>query len=614
MLARVDVVTFTRLGYAFDAMARTIAIALALAIVTAVAYLPAGRASFLNWDDDVMITNNQEVRTFSWESVRWALTTSRFGNPMPLTWLSHMLDYRLYGMDARGHHLTSVALHVANTVLVFFAFLALTGACWRSAVVAALFGLHPLHVEPVAWIAERKEVLSAFFFLLTLAAYARWARGDSDTRGDADPRSDRSVRGAGRASSVPSTSAGRSLSGAAVVAGFVAALAAKPMAVTLPAVLLLLDYWPLARLSRRAVREKIPLFVIAAAAALFTFVAQSAASAATTQHLIPAWDRIPNAVVSYVAYLRLALWPARLSPWYSHPALEGPRLATATVVAAAAFLVTATFLILRGARRRPHVAVGWLWYLGTLFPVIGFVQVGEHAMADRYTYIPLLGIFVLVVWEAATLPLWRAPAGRSIGALVTVAALGVLAILTWRQVGIWHDPTTFWTATIAANPRSGVAHYEMGGLFFKRGDIDGAIAEYRRALKLRPDFVYARGELGNFLAGKGRLAAAAAQYRKAIAGRPQAAEDESNLANVLLSMGNTAAARRHLERALAIRPDFAEAHNNLGIVLAQSGQMDDAIVHFRAAVAVQPNFGAARQNLALALAQQGRSHGTPPAP
>ncbi len=585
MLARVDVVTFTRLGYAFDAMARTIAIALALAVVTAVPYLPAGRASFLNWDDDVMITNNQEVRTFSWESVRWALTTSRFGNPMPLTWLSHMLDYRLYGMDARGHHLTSVALHVANTVLVFFVFLALTGACWRSAVVAALFGLHPLHVEPVAWIAERKEVLSTFFFLLTLAAYARWARG------------------------------GRSLSGVAVVAGFVAALAAKPMAVTLPAVLLLLDYWPLARLSRRAVREKIPLFVIAAAAALFTFVAQSAASAATTQHLIPAWDRIPNAVVSYVAYLRLALWPARLSPWYSHPALEGPRLATATVVAAAAFLVTATFLALRGARRRPHVTVGWLWYLGTLFPVIGFVQVGEHAMADRYTYIPLLGIFVLVVWEAATLPLWRAPAGRSIGALVTVAALGVLAILTWRQVGIWHDPTTFWTATIVANPRSGVAHYEMGGLFFKRGDIDGAIAEYRRALKLRPDFVYARGELGNFLAGKGRLAAAAAQYRKAIAGRPQAVEDENNLANVLLSMGNTAAARRHLERALAIRPDFAEAHNNLGIVLAQSGHMDDAIVHFRAAVAVQPNFGAARQNLALALAQQGRSHaGTPPAP
>ncbi len=592
----VGVVTCTRLGYAFGAMARTIAIALALAVVTTVAYLPARRASFLNWDDDVMVTNNQEVRTFSWESVRWAFTTSRFGNPMPLTWLSHMLDYRLYGMDARGHHATSVALHVANTVLVFFVFLALTGACWRSAVVAALFGLHPLHVEPVAWIAERKEVLSAFFFLLTLAAYARWTRGSGRGRGN------------------PAASIGRSASGLAVVAAFVAALAAKPMAVTLPAVLLLLDYWPLARLSPRAVREKIPLFVIAAAAAVWTFVEQSTASATTTERFLPLWDRITNAIVSYVAYLRLSVWPARLSPWYSHPALEGPRLAMTTVVAAAGFLIAATFVAMRGAHRRPHVAVGWLWYLGTLFPVIGVVQVGEHAMADRYTYIPLLGIFVLVVWEAAALPLWRAPAGRSVGALVTSAALAVLAILTWRQVGIWHDATTFWTATLAANPRSGVAHYQMGALRFKRGDVDGAIVEYRRALKLRPDFVYARGELGNFLAGKGRLAAAAAQYRKAIAGRPDAAEDESNLANVLLSMGNTAAARRHLERALAIRPDFAEAHNNLGIVLAQSGHMDDAIVHFRAAVAARPNFGAARQNLAMALAQQGRARDAQPPP
>ena len=277
-----DVVTVPTLGYAFDAMARTIAIAVALATLTAVAYLPARHASFLNWDDDVMITSNEEVRTLSWTSVRWALTTSRFGNPMPLTWLSHMLDYRLCGMDARGHHATSVALHVANTVLVFVAF------------------LHPLHVEPVAWIAERKEVLSAFFFLLTIVAYARWVR-----------RRDR-------------------VSGLAVVAAFVAALAAKPMAVTLPGVLLLVDYWPLARLSRDAVREKIPLFVIAAVAAVWTFVEQSAASATTTERSIAAWDRITNAVVSYVAYLQLAVWPAHLSPWYSHPALEGPRLSAVT--------------------------------------------------------------------------------------------------------------------------------------------------------------------------------------------------------------------------------------------------------------------------------------------
>jgi len=416
-------------------------------------------------------------------------------------------------------------------------------------------------------------VLSALFTLLTLAAYCRWVRVHTRTNA------------------------------ALVLGAFTAALLAKPMAMTIPGVLLLLDWWPLRRLSAAAGRGKLPLVALAAAASAWALVGSARVGAVKSTEMIALSDRIGNAIVSYVAYLRLAFWPTRLSPWYSHPALEGPRLAPATVALAAASLVVATVVALRLARRLPYLAVGWLWYLGTLFPVIGLVQVGEHAMADRYTYVPLLGIFIAVVWAFADLPLWRVAAAEWIGAVAAVTALVALALLTYRQVGIWHDPTTFWRATLAANPRSGVAHYVVAGMLVKNGHAHESVREFRRALKLRPDFVLARNELGNVLAGEGRFAAAAAQYRKAIAGRPNAAEDESNLANVLLSMGNAEAARRHLERALAIRPDFAEAHNNLGIVLAQTGHMERAVAEFRAAIAADPSFAAAHANLATALAQ-----------
>ena len=559
-------------GQSFGA---TFAIAVMLMLATATAYLPALDAQLLNWDDNIVVSENVHIRGTPWRVLRWAMTTDRAGYPMPLTWLSHALDYRLYGLRPRGHHATSVLLHVVNTALLFGVLWTLTGARWRSALVAALFGLHPLHVEPVVWVTERKEVLCAFFSLLTLAAYARFVRVRTAT------------------------------SAVIVAATFAAALASKPMAMTIPAVLLLLDYWPLGRLSWRSVREKIPLFVLAIVMAVWALVGSAAAGAVKSATLVAPADRIANALVSTVKYLGLALWPTRLSPWYSHPALEGQPLAPGVVAGAAVALAVATFVAVRAARSRPHVTFGWFYYLGTLVPVIGLVQVGGQAMADRFMYVPLTGIFVLVVWEIARLPLWLRREGRAIGVAATAAVLLVLGFLTRQQTRIWHDSNTFWAYVLEVNPRAAVAYYALGGMFADKGRVDEAIAAYRRSLKLRPDYVNAHTELANLLVAKGRFAAAAAHYRKAIAGG-QEAEGHNNLGNVLLRLDRPEAARRHLEIAIALRPNFVEAHNNLGIVLANQGHLDEAAEQFRAVLKLRPSFSTASQNLAVILAEQRR--------
>jgi Tfp pilus assembly protein PilF len=553
----------------------SIVLALALAVAVALAYRPVIDAGFLDFDDNVVVSENPHIRTLSWETVRWAATTDLAGYAMPLTWLSHAVDYRLYGLDAHGHHRTSLLLHVANTVLVFVAFQALTGARWRSACVAALFGLHPLHVEAVAWIAERKEVLSAFFALLALVAYARFAR------------------------------TGSRASGAAVGAAFVAALLSKPMAMTLPAVLLLLDFWPLRRLSWAAVREKIPLFALALVIAVWAFVGSAGAGAVKSVELIGFSDRVTNAIVSYVRYLGLTVRPTQLCPWYSHPALDGVRLAAAEIAGSALALAALTGGAVFAARTRPWLLVGWLWYLGTLFPVIGLVQVGGQGMADRYTYVPLLGIFLALVWEVAAWPMWRAAAARAAGAAVAAAVLLALTVLTSRQAAVWHDPLTFWTTTLARNPRAAIAWYALAHIDADAGRTDRAIARYRRSLKLRPDYGNAHRMLGQLLAVRDRPAAAAAHLRKGMAAAGGSnPEDENNLGNVLLNWGYPELARRHLERAIAERPQFAEAHNNLGIVLANLDDFDGAEREFRAALA--QGFAPARRNLAAAREARAR--------
>jgi protein O-mannosyl-transferase len=562
-----------------DAPRATALVAVALALAVAAAYLPALRGGFVAWDDDLYVVGNPHVHALSWDTVRWAFTTVHSGNWIPLTWLSHALDAQLFGLAPRGHHATALLLHVVNTLLVFFVLRALTGALWRSAAVAALFGLHPLHVESVAWVAERKDVLSACFWLLAVGAYARYVRRPSAVRY------------------------------AITAAAYAAALLAKPMAVTLPLVLLLLDYWPLRRLSRRAVLEKVPLVAVALAAAVAAFVAQQAQGGTRSLAQIAAADRLGNAAYAYMRYLALTVWPVHLSPWYSHPALEGPPLGAATVAGATALLTLATALAVAAARRRPHLIVGWLWYLATLLPVIGIVQVGGQGMADRYTYLPLLGIFMALAWEVASWRWWDAAGARRAGAVAIVATLVVLAVLTTGQARVWHDSLTLWTTTLARNPRAAIAYYALGGIHATEGRVTAAIAAYRRALKLRPDYANAHRELASLLVRAGRPGAASAHYRKALAAGSDPAANHNDLANVLATQGRVDAARRHLEIALKLRPDLVEAHNNLGILLAEDGKLREAETEFRAALRVRPDFAPARQNLAAVLAERAPADG-----
>ncbi|HJQ83413.1 MAG TPA: hypothetical protein VKA21_05010, partial [Candidatus Binatia bacterium] len=485
-----------------------------------VAYLPALGAQFINWDDPAYVTQNRNARDLSWATVRWAFTTFHTANWHPLTWLSLALDHTLWGVDPRGFHATSVVLHAANTGLVLLVLHRLTGAFWRSVAVAALFGLHPLHVESVAWVAERKDVLSALFWLLTMLAYVRWARRPGIA------------------------------SYALVAGGLVCALLAKPMAITLPFVLLLLDWWPLRRLSRRAVLEKLPLVLLALGQAAATFLAQRAGGAVGIDP-IPIPARIANAVVAHARYLVLTVWPHPLSPWYSHPALEGPPLSAWTIAAAAALLLAITAAVLAGARRWPWAAVGWLWWLGTLVPVIGLVQVGRQAMADRYTYLPHVGLFLALVWTAAELPIWSGARRRA--AIASVGAvLLVLGVLTFRQTRIWHDARTFWTYTVTVNPHSFVAHQALGGILARRGLLDEARAHLLRAARMRPGVAAVRQSLGDLLARQGRIGAAAAQYRKAVLLAPDDADAHRTLAGLLRRLGRPVQAERHLARAAAL--------------------------------------------------------------
>jgi Flp pilus assembly protein TadD len=504
------------------------------------------------------------------DTVRAVFTTGHTGNWIPLTWLSHALDLELYGAYPGGHHATAVALHAANTVLLFLVLQTTTGALWPSAVAAALFGLHPLRVESVAWISERKDVLSTLFWLLATAAYVGWVRRPSR---------------------------GRWL---AVVAAFGLGLLAKPMLMTLPCTLLLLDLWPLRRLSWATVREKVPLLVLALAIAAVAFTAQRRAGAMELAGLLGPWDRLANAVVSYVRYLEHTFWPVGLSPWYSHPAIEGPPLAGGEVAAAAAVLLAISAMALATVRRLPFLLVGWLWYLGTLLPVIGLVQIGGHGMADRYTYVPLIGIFVAVTWAVAALPIWTVAGARRAGAALTVAILVVLATATWRQTRVWHDTVTLWTATLRVNPRAGVAYYALANKLAAQHRYGEAIAFYRRALALRDDPWRWHVEVAELLQRADRLAAARAHYRKAIARNPEEPVLYNALANVLIREDRLAAARHALEEAIARRPGFAAAHNNLGMVLARQGRLHEAVAAFDAAIAANPALASARANRRVA--------------
>jgi Flp pilus assembly protein TadD len=531
------------------------------------------RFSFV-FDDIALVVENPHIaRGLGWEGLRAAITETYVSSWHPLTALSHMLDRDLFGLAPAGHHLVNVALHAANSVLLLVVLHAMTGDFWPAAAVAALFAIHPLHVESVAWVSERKDVLSTFFWFLTMAAYLRY-----------------SLRPA----------VGRYLLVAALLG---LGLMAKATLVTLPCVLLLLDVWPLGRWARARgrpgasaarrwlVAEKLPLLVLSAAASVATVLAQRRGGALQPMAAVPLEARVDNAIVAYVAYLGKAIWPAGLACFYPHPAiaatdatavLRGPAFRAALVLAGISAGVA------RAAPRAPYLAVGWLWYLGTLVPMIGLVQVGAQAMADRYTYVPLVGIFIMVAWSLRDLTAGR-PAARRLVVAGAVLALAGCAGVTWVQVGQWRDSETLYTHALDVTADNYLAHYNLGNALLREGKVREAKLHFERAIAIQPAQPGAHNNLGAILQQEGNLQEAAAHFALVLRMQPDHAGAHNNLGNVLFRLGRFDEAEEHFAQAIALQPDFAAAHTGLGNALVRQGRLDEAAREYAEAIRLRPD-------------------------
>ncbi len=535
---------------------------------------------FINYDDTQYVTENPWVQGgLAMENISRAFTATEAYNWHPLTWLSHMADCHLFGLHPGAHHLTSLLFHIFNTLLLFAVFRMMTGDLWSSAFVAALFAFHPLHVESVAWVAERKDVLSAFFWLLTMWSYVRYTRRPG---------------------------IGRYLP---VVLFFALGLMSKPMVVTLPFVLLLLDIWPLGRLRREGVRgqwfrlvwEKIPLLLLSGASSVVTFFVQRGGGAVSSLDAIPLDARAANALLSYISYLVKTIWPYKLAVFYPYPRA----VSLVQGLMAGVLLVVISYLVIRAIKRHPYLAVGWLWYLGTLVPVIGLVQVGSQSMADRYTYLPLVGIFVMISWGIpAFFSRWRLP--RCGLAVAGSSVLAVLMAVTWVQAGYWKDNISLFRHALDVTTDNHVAHNNLGVALYERGETQQAAVQYREALRIRPTYPEVFVNLGNAFARQGDTTKAVEQYREALRLDPGHAAAHYRLANCLKKEGNLEGAKRYYTTALRIDPENGEIRGSLGVVLSRLGDQEGAVRQFREAVRINPEDGSARYNLGLALSKQGK--------
>jgi tetratricopeptide (TPR) repeat protein len=554
------------------------------------------RYEFVSFDDDLYVYDNPIVQKgLTWEGFRWALTYGSIGHWHPLTWLSHMLDCQLYGLQAGGHHLTNILLHTATVVLLFLVLRRMTGFLWRSAFVAAVFAIHPLRVESVAWISERKDVLSAFFFMLTLAAYVRYVQ----RRSKVESRES-------RAQAVPTLDPRHSaLDYCLVLLFFVLGLLSKNMLVTIPFVLLLLDYWPLNRLSGftpqvllRLVAEKIPLFIVMVGSCVATVLVPEK----ITANKLSFWLRMENAVVSYVTYLWQMIHPSGLACLYPNPTNYLPFWQAA---GALMLLLAISGAVWAFRKTHPWLVVGWLWYLGMLIPVIGIVQISYYAHADRYTYLPQIGLYLLLTWTAADLCAGWRHRREVLGGFSTVI-LVALIFCARTQTSYWRNGELLWTHTLACTSGNYTAHNNLGDALFQRGGVDEAIAQYQTALQIEPDYSFACYNLGNALLKKGRADEAITQYRTALQIKPDYVEAHDNLGNVLLQKGRVDEAITQYRTALQIKPDYVEAHDNLGNVLLQKGRVDEAITQYRTALQIKPDNAKAHNNFGNALLRKGR--------
>jgi len=557
-----------------------VAALLALLAATFAAYARVLAHGFVEWDDPFYVTENPHVRAgLTASGVAWAFTSTQLANWHPLTWMSHMLDVSLYGLAPWGHHLTSLLLHLVNTSLLFIALRRLTRAPWPSFAVAALFALHPLHVESVAWVSERKDVLSTACWFAALWGYARFVERP----------------GPGRY--------------ALIALCFVLGVLAKPMVVTLPLTLLLLDLWPLGRARTglpsvgALVVEKLPLLAISLAAAVTTWFAQHAYGAITET---PIASRLATAVLGCAGYLQKMIWPARLATFYPYQA--NPQLTSVAASAAALALITAAVAWL--GRKRAYLPFGWAWYLVTLAPVAGLVRIGQQEMADRYTYVPLVGVFVMLAWGASDL-VARARVPAVARTVLTWAALllaAALALGTWRQVATWRDGVTLWEHALAVGGNSTVSQTNLGLALEKAGRYDEAAAHLTEAIRLEPRNTRAQVNLADVEFARGRWAEAAQAYTRALALDPGDAVTRQSLAMTHYNLGNREwragrldAAALEYREALRGRPDDAGFHRALGMVLAQQGRHAEAVVSLRRSLVLDPANVLTHDALAVAL-------------
>ena len=554
---------------------------------------------FVDYDDPLYVTNNPNVQDgLSTSAILWAFTSSHAANWHPLTWVSHMVDCQLFGVgadDAGGHHLVNVLLHTAASILLFLAIKRMTAQWWPSALVAMLFAVHPLRVESVAWVSERKDVLSGVFFILTLWAYAWYVEKKSTSRFRL------------------------------VILSFAMGLLAKPMLVTVPCVLLLLDLWPLERLSWgaqnqtlretlfssefvRLIREKSPLFILSGVSCLVTFVVQRAGGAVHRLDTIsPVWRAI-NAAVAYVQYLGNSVWPTKLAIFYPHPASNPDQSFAGWLVAgvlAAMLLAIVTLLVLRVVHRWSFLAVGWFWYLGMMIPVIGLVQVGMQSHADRYTYLPLIGIYLMVAWSLVRL-MALFPKTKIAVHVVVACILLALTLQARFQASLWKDDQTLFARALAVTNNNFIAHLKLGKIVESQGQLDQALVHYEQAVRHYPDFADAYASWGGVLHASGRSEEAIPKLEAALRINPKFVAAHRNYGHVLMELGRSEEALDHYKTALWHEPDDALNHMYCGNVLLDLNRPGEAMGHFQLTVQLAPDNAGAYNNWARALIMQGR--------
>lgn len=569
-------------------------ISLCLTFAILLVYWQVQYHDFLYFDDETYVTENRYVQEGSWDSIVWAFTDIKSANWHPVTWLSHILDHYLFGLNPKGHHLTNLFFHITNTLLLFFLFTHMTGSVARSGFVAALFALHPLHVESVAWVAERKDVLSTFFWFLTFLGYIYYVKQRNIKRY------------------------------IFVLVLFSIGLMSKSMLVTLPFVLLLIDYWPLNRLETNAfsnlsssgkqrerasynakpilnlVYEKVPLFIISIFFSGITYFAQDRGGAMGTLEVFPLKARIANALLAYGGYIKKMIWPYHLAPFYPYP----KSFSALEVISVILLLLVISYLCLKKSRLYPYLIVGWLWFLGTLVPVIGFVQVGFQAMADRYTYIPLVGLFIIIAWGVPEL-LKRLEFQRKLLSIIAPMILMLLMVLTWFQVKYWTNTVTLFEHILKVTKDNQFAHTNLGHVFSKRKNFERAIQHYASALSINPRTYGVKTALGRILAETGKFDEALSHLSEAMRIAPKDVQTHYAFGVYYTRKGLIDDALEAYSEALKINPEYAQAMNDIGNILKNRGLLDQAIEKYREAAKIQPFNSVIRNNLGLAYMENG---------